>query len=239
MTFEIPVDSFCASDLAAVLGSVAKIEFCRDPISHGDTFARYGMPGRSFPEGCGWNGMHATVSYLYQLGLSLDNPIPWARPPAYEIDWATQFLKAYHNPIVFTPIPGGLKNPEDLSARSKFLPPQHWAPQLAELERKHDVLYFTSRDNHVPFPHTIPLLGFPIAKIAAVMFVTKFHMGVENGLLHLAVAMGAESHVFVPTIGMGKHHCFAAYAYTNEMWQAAGEPPRVRYHLFEEAGFLG
>ncbi len=236
MTFEVPVDSFCASDLAAVLGSVSKVEFHRQPISHAETFARYGVPGRSFHGG--WNGLHAAVNYLFQLGLPVGNPIPWARPPSYEIDWARQFLSAYRSPVVFTPMPGGFKNPNDLAARSKFLPPQFWSQRTQNLERDHDILYFTSHDNHVPIPHTIPLLGFPVAKIAAVMFVAGQHMGVENGLLHLAVAMGAQSHVFVPTVGMSKHHCFAAYAYTEEMWAAAGESPRVVYHLFSEVGYI-
>lgn len=230
---EVPRDCFCALDIASVLGSVAKIQLVQNPISQIDSLNRYGIGAHNVNQG--FNGLHAAKNYLRLYGLSTTDCLPHAGTPKHELEWALQFLKSYRNPITFTPMPGGFKNPLDRTARGKFLPPEHWDRILAEMQRDHDILYFTSRDNYVPMPRCIPLVGFPVAKIAAVMQLTRKHLGVENGLLHLAIAMGSTVHAYVPSSGIYENHCFPAYMYTSDMF--GGGPHRAFYHSFRSVGF--
>lgn len=233
-TLEVACDTFWASDLASVLSSICKIEFVKNPITQEESFLRYGKPHDGY---MGWNGLHAARNYLRLFGLPPNPCIPVAKSPSHELAWAHGFLSQYRNPVVFTPMPGGYQNKNDHAARGKFLPPEYWKPILQKLSEHRDILYFTSAQNYVEMPHTVPLKGFPVSKIAAAMEYTKRHLGIENGLLHMAVALGCKSHVYIPSLGFYKNHCFPAYIYTKEMFELSGQSPRVYYHLFSETGF--
>lgn len=231
---EVPCDTFCASDISSVLSSVCEIDFVKNPISENESFSKYGI-GPDGPRG--WNGLHATRNYLRLFGLPLNPCIPVAKSPPWELEWADKFLKQYRDPIVFTPMPGGYQDQNDHTASGKFLPPKYWSPILEKIHESRDILYFTSAGNYVEMPFTVPLKGFPVGKIAAVMELTKRHFGVENGLLHMAVALGCQSHVYIPSFGFYKNHCFPAYIYTKNMFELSNQTPRVYYHLFSETGF--
>lgn len=224
VTWEIPVDSFCASDLASILQSVARIEYVHTPITEPESLAlyasQYGQPPQTAPL------VNAAQGYLARYGLDTRDCIPAALPPACEVEWARRWLKQWRNPVVFTPVPGGLSNPADEVARSKWVPPLHWEPTLRRLSAHHDLLYFTARNHYVPFPIAIPLLGFSMAKVAAVQHVCRRHLGVENGLLHMAVAMGAECWVGLPTADLN-HQSFRPYIYAEHQW--GSQPNRVSY----------
>lgn len=230
---EVPRDCFCALDIASILGSIAQIELVKEPISQTESLNRYGIGAHNMNNG--FNGLHAAENYLRLYGLNTKDALPAASAPKRELEWAFQFLRAYRNPITFTPMPGGFKNPQDRSARGKFLPPDHWDGILSGIKKDHDILYFTSRDNYVPMPHCIPLIGFPVAKIAAIMQLTQRHLGVENGLLHMAMAMGSTVHAYIPSTGFYENHCFPVYMYRQDMFQ--GRPHRAFYHPFESVGF--
>jgi hypothetical protein len=234
VTYEIPVDSFCASDIASVLQSVARIEYVHTPIKEEESFAQYVAQYGPVPQIPPVRCLHSARRWLLRYGIDAPNALPYAEPPMADVEWAMKWLRLYRRPIVFTPIPGGLSNPADLLARYKYVPPQVWTATLERLARDHDLLYFTAREHHVPFPHVKTLLGFPVAKIAAIMWLCKRHLGVENGLLHLAIAMGATCRVGMPTID-GKSLCEVAdyYVYAGDMWRT--EPCRAFYHLFDDA----
>lgn len=222
VTWEIPVDTFCASDLGSILSSVANIEYTKEPITEEASFRLYGVEASY----TGWSGLHATRYYLSVYGFPIHDCIPSATPPQHEIDWAQKFLSHYRAPICFSPIPGGLRNANNTHARSKYVIPEWWEPTLRRLKDSHDILYFTAKDNYIPFPYATPMLGFPIAKIAAVQHLTKSHLGVENGLLHLGVAMGVECRVGIPVSNIN-NESLVPYLYSEDMW--IREPNRVAY----------
>lgn len=235
VTYEIPVDSFCASDLASILQSVARVEYVHEPISEAQSLAEYVSQYGPVPEMPPVRGVHASRRWLWRYGINAANALPHVEPPIADIDWAMKWLRLYRNPIVFTPIPGGLRNPDDAVARTKYVLPELWEATLGRLARDHDLLYFTARDNYVPFPHVKPLLGFPVAKIAAVLCLCRRHLGVENGLLHLAIAVGATCRVGMPTVdGKSCYNAADYYVYAGDMWQT--EPCRAFYHLFDYGG---
>lgn len=233
VTYEIPVDSFCGSDLGSILQSVARVEYVHDPITFEESMALYARQYGPVPPLPQVRGLHAARAWLLRFGIDAANALPHAEPPMHEVDWARKWLRRYHNPIVFTPIPGGLKNPSDRLAQTKYVPPEMWDATLTRLSRDHDLLYFTALDNHRPFPHVKTLLGFPVAKIAAIMWLCRKHLGVENGLLHLAIAMGATCRVGMPTVnGRSFYDDCDHYVYAGQMWNT--EPCRAFYHLFED-----
>ena len=229
---EAPRDCVCALDLAEILRSVATIEIVKDPISPEEAVRLYSPS--SIPTSSG-TILHAAKGHLRRYGLPETDCIPRASAPNHDLEWATIFLKAYHNPVTFAPMPGGFKNPMDRTARGKFLPPENWNRILAENGKNHDILYFTSRDNYVPMPHCHPIIGLSPSKMAAIMQLTRKHVGVENGLLHMAIAMGCTVHAYIPSIGIYENHCFPIYMYTQDMFGT--EACRAFYHTFKSIGF--
>lgn len=213
--WQMPVDSFCASDLGSILSSVAQVEYVIEPIKEDESLAEYQvLYGRT---SANQSPVNAAQGYLNRYGLNIKDCIPEARPPAHEVDWAYRWLACYRSPIVFTPMPGGFNAKDNSSALAKWIPPENWTMILKNLSKNHDILYFTARDNYVYFPYTKPLLGFSLAKISAIQYVTKRHLGVENGLLHMAVAMGATCWVGIPTKNLNQH-TFVPYLYADNLW---------------------
>lgn len=233
VTYEIPVDSFCASDIASILQSVARIEYVDTPITEEESLQLYTRQYGPVPPLPMTRGIHSARRWLMRYGLDAPNALPFAEPPMHEVEWARKWLVRYKNPIVFTPIPGGMNNPNDLMARTKFVHPELWSTTLKRLSQDHDLLYFTARDNYIPFPYVKTLLGFPVAKIAAIMWLCRRHIGVENGLLHMAIAMGAKCRVGMPTVdGKSFYDACDYYIYAGNMWDT--EPCRAFYHLFDD-----
>lgn len=174
---------------------------------------------------------HACKAYASMMGMDdIDDFIPYIHITDKDKEFANKFLEGLKNPITLTPVAGGFKKNCQL-ALSRMLSQEKWNEITEELSKNHDILYFSETGTNYPIKNTIEVFGLTKREMAAIFNKCKLNIGIENGLLHLALASGATICSLIAGTKNEGGLWFPNYGYTNDMWK--NEPCRAFYCLFE------
>jgi hypothetical protein len=164
-----------------------------------------------------------------------ENLIPYVKLSKSEIDYGLKFCSKFDKPvIIFNPIPGGyhLTCP---TALYKMLDFKKWEEILFELSKKYTIIHVSRFENSIDFPYTIKNedLSLNMRKLIAVLRISGKYVGIESGMLHLAIAAGAFCFSIIPH-NDGYHNGinWQNWIYTEDMWKF--EPCRIKYYIFDE-----
>lgn len=211
---------------AELFEGLTNIEFVDNVLTDAEYYNKYGNLSKKLPLS------HACKSYASIFGIETNDFIPYIKITEKDIRFADNFLKGLKNPITFAPVAGGLGVGDDSFARSKMLHPDNWNKITEELSKNHDILYFSSSSKNFPVKNVINMFDLTYREMCAIFNKCKKHIGIENGLLHAAIASGSKVFAVVPGFGWNIGYYFPNYGYTDDMWNL--EPKRCFYYLFND-----
>ena len=112
---------------------------------------------------------------------------------------------------------------------------EEWDFITEKLSANHDIIFFSksgARSNNFNIKHTTKIFDMDIRKMCSIFNYCKFHLGIENGLLHAALASGSKTLCFVEGFGWNTGWLFTNYGYTENIWK--NESCRAFYQLKSE-----
>lgn len=211
--------------ISELFRGLANIKFVDKVLPESEYFTKYGDITKKLPLS------HACKNYCSIFGVETNNFIPKVILAEEEKQFAREFIKDLKNPITITPITGAFPN-DPQKTNTWMLNQEKWNELTAELSKKHDILYFSGPGTKFPINNTIELFSMDVRKMCAIFNICGRNIGIENGLLHAAIASGATTYNLVHTFGWGYNIYAPNYIYTDDMW--TNEPKRAFYFLMDD-----
>jgi hypothetical protein len=207
-------DSVRGREIADIFKGMTEIEFVEQVMPEYYYFEKFGV-NQSSPF------IHGCKRYLEIFGIKTNDYIPYIKLTDEDKEFAKNFLKDFKSPITISPIAGGYENNNDFFALEKMLSIDDWNFITEKLSPNHDILFFSKsglKSNNFNIKNTIKIFDMDIRKMCSIFNYCKLHIGIENGLLHAALASGSKTISFVEGFGWNTGWLFANYGYTKDMW---------------------
>ena len=213
------------AQISELFRGLCDIRFVDKVLPESEYFTRYGNITKKQPLN------HACKNYCSIFGVETNDFIPKIILTEDEKQFAREFTKDLRNPITITPITGIFPNDPQKTA-TWMLSQEKWNELTAELSKKHDILYFSKSGTDFKINNTIELFGMDVRKMCALFNICGRNIGIENGLLHAAIASGATTYNLIQGYSWGYNIYAPNYIYTPDMWQ--NEPKRAFYFLLND-----
>lgn len=200
-------------ELAKVYDEIADIEFVNHPVS---------PTGHTEEPAC------LSQRILNFYNVKNQSPIPKIKVKQEEIEWATEFLSKFKNPICFNRTVGKPNTGHPL-AKYRQIPLELSKKIIEHYENKgFTVLNFCLSSNYEKISNEIPILDLPLRNLIGCFNVIKKYVGSDTGDYHLMLAVGGVANVFVPPSIW--HYDHSKHLYLEYAWQK--EEKRVSYYSF-------
>lgn len=178
---------------------------------------------------------------LNSYGITGVSPIPIIKVRAEEIEWATNFLKDYPNPIVFANSVGGadMNKPDNHVCNYRKMPNNVALELIEEMSKNGRTLikFGTKKkqpiyNNYEVFDKVVNIPDLSLRQVAACYHVIGEYLGTDTGDHHLMLAVGGNCITLVPPSSWNYSH--ARHLYLSYAWKH--EPiTREAYLIFDKA----
>lgn len=213
------------SQISELFRGLCDIRFVDKVLPESEYFNIYGDITKKQPLS------HACKNYCSIFGVETNDFIPKIILTEEEKQFAREFTKDLRNPITITPIAGNF--PTDMQKTKTWMLGQNeWNELTSELSKEHDILYFSKSGTNFPINNTIEMFGMDVRKMCAIFNICGRNIGIENGLLHAAIASDATTYNLVHTFSWGYNIYAPNYIYTDDFWQ--NETKRAFYFLMDD-----
>ena len=205
---------------------MAKVIYLDNPITQEESFIKYGDINKSHPL------RNGALNYLTIYGIENKvSPIPWVVLADMEVEWAENYLKKYHNPVIVVTSTAA-SDRDSNGNHSRCMSRESWQDIINFYSSTgHQVIHIGSPNNKHSFDNVFREFDLNVRQAAACFKVVKKVITVDTGLYHLALAAGAYTKCLVPTFGWGDNYYFPNWSYTPNMFD---NECLVEYYTFDD-----
>lgn len=196
-------------NVSKLIEDICKIEFVKNPIICPEDTSK---------------SFNIILKKLHGLNLNV-SPIPKINVKENDINWASDFISKYKNPIIFVGDNNGNHDPNDGVAKYRVPDQKFLQNCINKLSEKYTVLHFGLSNKITYFDNVVRIENLEITKLAATYKIIGKYFGIDTGDYWLTIATGGKAEVICPDTTPFYNH--DEWHLKPEMWWA--EPIRIRY----------
>jgi len=181
---------------------------------------------------------HRSRKILLSLGIVNEVSVPFIKLTKDEIDWATNFLKDYKNPIAVINDNSATGDKTNYSGNYRRPPSEIMQVFVNKLVQNNvtPLQFGMSEDEKfTKLSNSIPIRGLSLRETAACYYIIGEYLGGDTGDYHLMLATGGKATVLIPEENLNAGYNYNDLVYKPENFE--NSISRVKYINFHKIQF--